>query len=125
MANCCADNYVTPVQGILVVITLCMAWSSASSSWGELIKNTNYCKGDTWLRGRRWPMLILGGGVINGVVCIVLGATPVFPQNRTFRWFLYYQTGWPKPAIACSGHGLKTFCKIKHLRIDVFSTIQS
>ncbi|OBT60938.1 hypothetical protein VE03_09275 [Pseudogymnoascus sp. 23342-1-I1] len=70
------NNYTTPIQAIVVVVTLFMAWSS-----------------DTWLGGRRWPMLVLGG-VINGVVCILLGATPVFPKNRAFRWFLYYQTGW-------------------------------
>jgi ACS family pantothenate transporter-like MFS transporter len=38
-------------------------------------------------------MLVLGG-VQNAVVCIILGATPVFPRNRAFRWFLYYNCGW-------------------------------
>jgi hypothetical protein len=38
-------------------------------------------------------MLVLGG-VINGIVCILLAATPVYPHNKAFRWFLYYQTGW-------------------------------
>ena len=59
-----------------MVVTLFMAWSS-----------------DTGLHGRRWPMLVLGG-VVNAIVCIILGATPVYPKNRAFRWFLYYQTGW-------------------------------
>ncbi|KAF2807568.1 MFS general substrate transporter [Mytilinidion resinicola] len=70
------NNYTTPIQAVTVVVTLFMAWSS-----------------DTWLGGRRWPMLVLGG-VVNGIVCVLLGSTPVFPKNRAFRWFLYYQTGW-------------------------------
>ncbi|KAI8254389.1 Pantothenate transporter liz1 [Colletotrichum sp. SAR11_239] len=48
---------------------------------------------DTWLKGRRWPMLVVGG-VVTGIVCILLAATPVFPQNKAFRWFLYYNTNW-------------------------------
>jgi MFS transporter, ACS family, pantothenate transporter len=38
-------------------------------------------------------MLVLGG-VQNAIVCIILAATPVFPNNRTFRWVLYYNSGW-------------------------------
>ncbi|KAJ4998472.1 Pantothenate transporter liz1 [Colletotrichum sp. SAR 10_66] len=48
---------------------------------------------DTWLKGRRWPMLVVGG-VVTGIVCILLATTPVFPQNKAFRWFLYYNTNW-------------------------------
>jgi len=70
------NNYITPMYAITIAITLSMAWSS-----------------DTILKGRRWPMLILGASV-NFVVCVLLAATPVFPSNRAFRWFLYYQTGW-------------------------------
>ncbi|KAF1952909.1 hypothetical protein CC80DRAFT_518534 [Byssothecium circinans] len=62
----------TPIQTVMVVITLLMAWSS-----------------DTWLKGRRWPMLVLGGA-INVVVRILLATTLMFPQQRAFRWFLYY-----------------------------------
>lgn len=71
-----ADNYTTPIQAVTVILTLLMAWAS-----------------DTWLNGRRWPMLVLGG-VVNAIVCILLAATPVYPHNRAFRWFLYYNSGW-------------------------------
>ena len=42
---------------------------------------------DTWLKGRRWPMLVLGG-VISGTVCILLGATPIFLKHKGFGWFV-------------------------------------
>ncbi|KAI8167079.1 Pantothenate transporter liz1 [Colletotrichum sp. SAR 10_65] len=70
------NNYTTPLGGVTVILTLVFAWSS-----------------DTWLKGRRWPMLMVGG-VFTGIVCILLAATPVFPQNKAFRWFLYYNTNW-------------------------------
>jgi MFS transporter, ACS family, pantothenate transporter len=70
------NDYVTPANAITIVITMCFAWLS-----------------DTAFRGRRWPGLLIGGAV-NFVVCILLAATPVFPKDRAFRWFLYYQTGW-------------------------------
>ncbi|KPI45080.1 Pantothenate transporter liz1 [Cyphellophora attinorum] len=70
------NNYTTPIQAVTIVVTIFMCWTS-----------------DTWLRGRRWPMLVLGG-VQNAIVCIILAATPVFPNNRTFRWVLYYNSGW-------------------------------
>ncbi|EQB53981.1 major facilitator superfamily transporter [Colletotrichum gloeosporioides Cg-14] len=70
------NNYTTPLGGVTVILTLVFAWSS-----------------DTWLKGRRWPMLVVGG-VVTGIVCILLAATPVFPQNKAFRWFLYYNTNW-------------------------------
>lgn len=38
--------------------------------------------------------MLVVGGVVNAVVCILLAATPVFPHNRAFRWFLYYNSGW-------------------------------
>ncbi|KAI8225917.1 Pantothenate transporter liz1 [Colletotrichum sp. SAR 10_96] len=70
------NNYTTPLGGVTVILTLVFAWSS-----------------DTWLKGRRWPMLVVGG-VVTGIVCILLATTPVFPQNKAFRWFLYYNTNW-------------------------------
>ncbi|KAF5498168.1 Pantothenate transporter liz1 [Colletotrichum aenigma] len=70
------NNYTTPLGGVTVILTLVFAWSS-----------------DTWLKGRRWPMLVVGG-VVTGIVCILLAATPVFLQNKAFRWFLYYNTNW-------------------------------
>ncbi|KAF8866680.1 hypothetical protein BDZ45DRAFT_168442 [Acephala macrosclerotiorum] len=69
------DNYTTPIQATVVVVTLLMAWSS-----------------NTWLKGRRLPMLVLGG-IMRGTVCIVLGAMLVFSEYKAFKWFLYYQTG--------------------------------
>ncbi|TVY36707.1 Pantothenate transporter [Lachnellula occidentalis] len=70
------NNYTTPIYATTITITTLMAWAS-----------------DTVFKGRRWPMLILGGAV-NFVVCILLATTPVFPEHKAFRWFLYYQTGW-------------------------------
>lgn len=70
------NNYPTPIQAVTVVITLAMAWIS-----------------DYPLKGSRWQMLVVGG-LINAIVCIILAATPVFPEHRAFRWFLYYNTGW-------------------------------
>ena len=71
-----SDNYTTPVQAVTVVVTLFMAWCS-----------------DSWLRGRRWPMLVLGSSV-TAVVDIVLATTSVFPEHRAGRWSLYYLTGF-------------------------------
>uniref|UniRef100_A0A0B7K2K8 Major facilitator superfamily (MFS) profile domain-containing protein n=1 Tax=Bionectria ochroleuca TaxID=29856 RepID=A0A0B7K2K8_BIOOC len=70
------NNYTTPIQGVTVVVTLLMAWSS-----------------DTWLRGRRWPMLVVGSTVA-AIVDLTLASTSVFPENRAGRWFLYYLTGF-------------------------------
>lgn len=70
------NNYTTPIYACNILITSSMAWAS-----------------DTVFKGRRWPMLVLGGA-INFVVCILLASTPVFPKDRAFRWFLYYNTGW-------------------------------
>ncbi|CAK7224452.1 hypothetical protein SEUCBS140593_005574 [Sporothrix eucalyptigena] len=70
------NNYPTPIQAITVVITLAMAWIS-----------------DYPLKGSRWQMLVVGG-VVNAVVCILLATTPVYPEHKAFRWFLYYNTGW-------------------------------
>ncbi|CZR57206.1 uncharacterized protein PAC_07095 [Phialocephala subalpina] len=57
------DNYTTPIQATVVVLILFMTWRS-----------------DTWLKGRRWPMLILGS-VVNGAVCVILGATPIWKSG--------------------------------------------
>lgn len=70
------DNYVTPIQAVTVVATLFMAWIS-----------------DSWLRGRRWPMLVLGSS-LTAIVDIMLASTPVFPEARAGRWVLYYLTGF-------------------------------
>ncbi|WYZ35329.1 hypothetical protein EsH8_I_001605 [Colletotrichum jinshuiense] len=70
------NNYTTPLGGVTVILTLIFAWSS-----------------DTWLKGRRWPLLVVGG-FVTGIVCILLAATPVFPEHKAFRWFLYYNTNW-------------------------------
>ncbi|KAF2815362.1 MFS general substrate transporter [Mytilinidion resinicola] len=70
------NNYTTPLYAVTITVTTLMAWAS-----------------DTIFKGRRWPMLILGA-TVNFIVCILLATTPVFPKNKAFRWFLYYQTGW-------------------------------
>ncbi|CAH0027228.1 unnamed protein product [Clonostachys rhizophaga] len=70
------NNYTTGIGGVIVVLMLIFAWLS-----------------DSVLRGRRWPLLVVGG-IITSAVCFTLAATPVFPQNKAFRWFLYYNTNW-------------------------------
>ncbi|KAF7557291.1 hypothetical protein G7Z17_g792 [Cylindrodendrum hubeiense] len=70
------NNYTTGIGGVTVVLTLIFAWLS-----------------DTVLRGRRWPLIVVGG-VVTSVVCFILAATPVFPKHRAFRWFLYYNSNW-------------------------------
>ncbi|KAI1617060.1 major facilitator superfamily domain-containing protein [Exophiala viscosa] len=70
------NDYTTPMYAVILVTTVSMAWIS-----------------DTFLNARRWPMVVLGC-TINAIVCIILGATPVYPHNRAFRWFLYYNSGW-------------------------------
>lgn len=70
------DNYTTGIQAVTVVTTLFMAWSS-----------------DTWLCGRRWPMLVLGS-MVSATVCLILASTSVFPDSRSGRWTLYYLTGF-------------------------------
>ncbi|ETN44368.1 uncharacterized protein HMPREF1541_10548 [Cyphellophora europaea CBS 101466] len=71
------NNYTTGIQAVTVVTTLFMAWSS-----------------DTWLRGRRWPMLVLGS-TVSAIACLSLANTPIFPTGtRAGRWALYYLTGF-------------------------------
>ncbi|VUC25744.1 unnamed protein product [Clonostachys rosea] len=70
------NNYTTGIGGVTVVLMLIFAWLS-----------------DSVLRGRRWPLLVVGG-IVTSAVCFTLAATPVFPQNKAFRWFLYYNTNW-------------------------------
>ncbi|EGV66386.1 MFS general substrate transporter [Yamadazyma tenuis ATCC 10573] len=48
---------------------------------------------DTALKGRRWPPIVLAG-VISFVVMILLASTPVYPDNKGFRFFLYLNTCW-------------------------------
>lgn len=70
------DNYGSAIYGVQTVIALVSGWLS-----------------DTVLRGRRWPPLVVAG-VWGFVVNIILGATPVFPSDRGFRFFLYLNTCW-------------------------------
>ena len=49
---------------------------------------------DTWLRGCRWPMLVVGS-TVSAVVCLTLANTPVIPTgSRAGRWVLYYLAGF-------------------------------
>ncbi|OJJ00720.1 hypothetical protein ASPVEDRAFT_885207 [Aspergillus versicolor CBS 583.65] len=70
------NNYTTPIQAIIVIITLSMAWTS-----------------DTLLHGRRWPLLVLGS-TSAAIIFLTLGSTPVFPAHRAGRWTLYYLSGF-------------------------------
>ncbi|KAL4904033.1 hypothetical protein BDW74DRAFT_179125 [Aspergillus multicolor] len=69
------NNYSTPTQVIIVVVTLSMAWSS-----GPL------------LRGRRWPLLVFGSSSA-AIIFLSLATTPVFPESHAGRWTLYYLSG--------------------------------
>ncbi|CAK7202128.1 hypothetical protein SEUCBS139899_004848 [Sporothrix eucalyptigena] len=70
------DNYSTTLYGMDLFQMLLFGWLS-----------------DTVFRGKRWPGLIIGPG-INLIIVILLAATPVFPEHRAFRFFLYTQTSW-------------------------------
>lgn len=70
------DHYASIIYAVQTIIALTSGWLS-----------------DTVLRGRRWPPIILAG-IVAFVVNICLGATPLYPNNRAFRFFLYCNTGW-------------------------------
>ncbi|EXJ89611.1 hypothetical protein A1O3_02678 [Capronia epimyces CBS 606.96] len=109
------NNYTTPLYATTITVTTLMAWAS-----------------DTICKGRRWPMLLVGA-TVNFVVCILLATTPVFPKNRAFRWFLYYQTGWGEasnwagdPATrAFAGAGLQVWSQVfaATIPLAVFKTV--
>lgn len=71
-----ADNYTTPIQAVVVILTILMAWSS-----------------DTFLQGRRWPVLVFAS-TSAAIIFLSLASTPVFPENRAGRWVLYYLSGF-------------------------------
>lgn len=48
---------------------------------------------DTLLKGNRWLPIAISGFVAFAIN-ICLGATPLYPHNRAFRFFLYCNTGW-------------------------------
>ncbi|ORY24479.1 major facilitator superfamily domain-containing protein [Naematelia encephala] len=68
--------YPTPIQAVQILFSLVCAWSS-----------------DTWLKGRRWPPVLLAAVIVFSVD-ISLGATVVHGNNRqrATRWALYYFT---------------------------------
>ncbi|CDK26057.1 unnamed protein product [Kuraishia capsulata CBS 1993] len=70
------DHYGSILYAVQTVIALSSGWIS-----------------DTVCRGKRWPPIVVSG-VISFVVCILLGALPVYPNNRAFRFFLYLNTTW-------------------------------
>lgn len=65
------DNYTTPIQAVVVILTLLMARSS-----------------DTFLQGHRWPVLVFAS-TSAAIVFLSLGSTPVFPTHHAGRWILY------------------------------------
>lgn len=70
------NAYTTPIYAMDLFQMLLFGWLS-----------------DTVFRGRRWPSILIGCS-INLIVVILLAATPVFPEHRAFRFFLYTQTSW-------------------------------
>ncbi|CDK29083.1 unnamed protein product [Kuraishia capsulata CBS 1993] len=70
------DHYGSILYAVQTVIALSSGWIS-----------------DTLCRGRRWPPIVVAG-TVTFVVCIILGSTPVYPENRAFRFFLYLNTTW-------------------------------
>lgn len=76
------NHYASIIYAVQTVVALTSGWLS-----------------DTVLRGRRWPPIFVAG-IVAFVVNICLGATPLYPENRAFRFFLYCNTGW---ALAVAG----------------------
>lgn len=70
------NHYASIIYAVQTVLALSSGWLS-----------------DTVLRGRRWPPIIVAGCVAFAIN-ICLGATPLYPHNRAFRFFLYCNTGW-------------------------------
>ncbi|QKX56950.1 uncharacterized protein TRUGW13939_04058 [Talaromyces rugulosus] len=70
------NNYTTPIQAVIVILTIIMAWSS-----------------DTFLQGRRWPALVFAS-TSAAIIFLSLASTPVFPTHRAGRWILYYLSGF-------------------------------
>lgn len=70
------DNYTTPIQAVIVILTILMAWSS-----------------DTFLQGRRWPVLVFAS-TSAAIIFLSLARTPVFPTHRAGRLILYYLSGF-------------------------------
>jgi ACS family pantothenate transporter-like MFS transporter len=89
------NNYTTPLYAIIMTTTVSLAWISMRLFLTRHThKNTNSINlGDTWLKGRRWPPMVFGC-TLNAIIVLILAATPVFPANKTGRWFLYYNSGW-------------------------------
>lgn len=92
---------------------------------------------DTWLRGRRWPMLVVGS-MVSAVVCLTLANIPVFPTgSRVGRWVLYYLAGfcqasnsmfwaWTQETLsgdpatrAFAGAGLNVWASVSHATIPL------
>lgn len=68
------NTYPTPIYAVNTIYALVAAWSS-----------------DTWLKQRRWPPVALAL-IIAAANSAALGALPVYLENRSIRWGLYYMT---------------------------------
>lgn len=75
------DNYPTVINAIQFLVAVISGWSS-----------------DTFLKGRRWPPILLGSAV-QFIVDLLLGVLNVW-KFRPFRFFLYCNTAW---GLAVSG----------------------
>lgn len=76
------NHYASIIYAVQTIVALASGWLS-----------------DTILKGRRWPPILIAG-LVACFVNICLGATPLYPDNRAFRFFLYCNTGW---ALATAG----------------------
>lgn len=70
------NHYASIIYAVQTIVALTSGWLS-----------------DTLFRGRRWPPIITAG-IVAFVVNICLGSTPLYPNDRAFRFFLYCNTGW-------------------------------
>ncbi|CUM66649.1 uncharacterized protein PRCAT00004325001 [Priceomyces carsonii] len=70
------NNFNSILYAVQYLVAIVTGWSS-----------------DTFLRGKRWPPIVLAG-LISFVVTIILASTPVYPHHRGFRFFLYLNTSW-------------------------------
>lgn len=70
------DHYSSIIYAVQTIVALGGGWTS-----------------DTILQGNRWAPIAISGFVAF-VINICLGATPLYPDDRAFRFFLYCNTGW-------------------------------
>lgn len=88
-------NYISMgLPAATVVLTLIIAWSSDTifrvRACSTLPLTSQLTRSRT--QGRRWPPIVMYG-LANGIILVILAATPVWPAHRNYRLGLYFSTG--------------------------------